>query len=173
MTEGTRPEGGFEPPSGAGAGGGGAGADGGAGAGGASGAGSDTAGGQWLPPVPPGPPPGSPPPTAPPGWRVSPKAIDLDPNAPSGPEPWADPGNSPAAPGLGFSVAASGLLYYTLALFAIPVAIAGTVLSAIAYRRLRSGETRKGRIESTVGLAVGIGSLLIAVVAVVVTAVAD
>src|SRR4051794_21044333 len=136
MTEGTRPEGGFEPPSG--------------GPESPPGAG----GGEWLPPVPPGPPSGAPPPTAPPGWRISPKAIDLDPNAPSGPEPWADPGNSVAAPGLGFSVAACGLLSYGLAIFAVPVAIAGTVLSAIGYRRLKQGETRKGRIESTVGLAV-------------------
>src|SRR3954464_13591288 len=105
MAEGTRPEGGFEPPSGKGGGPGG--------------------GGEWLPPVPPGPPPGAPPSDAPAGWRVSPKAIDLDPNAPGGPEPWADPGNSPAAEALGFSVAASGLVYYGLAIFGIPVAIAG------------------------------------------------
>jgi hypothetical protein len=147
MTEGTRPEGGPESPSGG--------------------------GGEWLPPVPPGPPPGTPPPTAPPGWRISPKAIDLDPDAPSGPEPWADPGNSVAAPGLGFSVAASGLVYYGLAIFAIPVAIAGTVLSAIGYRRLRQGETRKGRIESTVGLVVGIGTLLIAVAVTIVLLATD
>jgi hypothetical protein len=122
----------------------------------------DSGRGGWLPPVPPGPPPGAPPPTAPPGWRISPKAIDLDPKAPSGPEPWADPGNSVAAPGLGFSVAACGLVFSGLAIFAIPVAIAGTALSAIGQRRLRRGETRKGRIESAVGLAVGIGTLLIA-----------
>ena len=130
-------------------------------------------GGEWLPPVPPGPPPGAPPSAAPPGWRVSPKAIDLDPKAPAGPEPWADPGNSPAAPGLGFSVAASGLVYYGIAIFAIPVAVAGTVLSAIAYRRLRAGDTRKGRIEATVGLAVGIGSLLIAIAVVIAMAATD
>jgi hypothetical protein len=145
MTEGTRPEGGWEPPSGSG-------------------------GEDWLPPVPPGPPPGAPPPSSPPGWRISPKAIDLDPDAPPGPEPWADPGNSVAAPGLGFSVAASGILYYGFWVFAIPVAIAGTVLSAIGYGRLKRGETRKGRIETTVGLAVGIGSLIIAVVVAIVYA---
>src|SRR5919199_5341371 len=124
MTEGTRPEGGYEPPSGG--------------------------GGEWLPPVAPGPPPGAPPPTAPPGWRISPKATELDPDAPSGPEPWADPGNSVAAPGLGLSVAACGLLFYGLAVFALPIAIAGSILSGIGYRRLKQGETRKGRVESSV-----------------------
>lgn len=134
---------------------------------------SGSGGSQWLPPVPPGPPSGAPPSDAPPGWRVSPKAIDLDPNAQGGPEPWADPGNSPAAPGLGFSVAASGLVFYGLAIFGIPVAIAGTILSAIAYRRVKAGETRKGRIEATVGLTVGIGSLLIAIAVVIVMVAAD
>jgi hypothetical protein len=141
----TRPEGGEEPSSG------------------------PAGGSEWLPPVPPGQPPGAPPP----GWRISPRAVDLAPDAQRGPEPWADPGNSAAAPGLGFSVAASGLVYYGLAIFAIPVAIAGTVLSAIAYHRLRAGETRTGRIESTVGLAVGIGSLLIAIAVAIVVAVTD
>jgi multisubunit Na+/H+ antiporter MnhB subunit len=101
---------------------------------------------------------------------VSPKAIELDPKDPGGPEPWADPGNSVAAPGLGFSVAASGLLSYGLAIFAIPVAVAGTILSAIGYRRLKQGETRRGRIESVVGLAVGVGSLLIAIAVVIAVA---
>jgi hypothetical protein len=142
MTEQTPPEGGWQAPSG-------------------------SAGGEWLPPVPPGPQPDAPP-GAPPGWRVSPKATELDPDAPSGPEPWADPGNSVAAPGLGLSVAACGLLGWGLAIFAVPIAIAGTVLSAIGYRRLKQGETRKGRVESTVGLAVGVGTLLIAVVVVIV-----
>jgi hypothetical protein len=150
VTEGTRPEGGFGPPSGAGD-------------------------GDWLPPQPPGPPPGSPPPAAPPGWRVSPKATDLDPDAPSGPEPWADPGNSTAAPGLGFSVAACGLVFSApgLAIFSIPIAIAGTVLSATAYRRLRSGETRKGRVEATVGLVVGVGAFLVALAVVIVAVAVD
>jgi hypothetical protein len=89
---------------------------------------------------------------------------------PAGPAPWADPGNSVAGPGLGFSVAASALVYFGLAIFAIPVAIAGTILSAIGYQRVRRGETRKGRIESVAGLAIGIGFLLIAVAIVIAVA---
>src|SRR4051795_10182070 len=124
--------------------------------------------GQWLPPVPPGPAPG-PPPEAPSGWRRSPKAVDLDPNAPPGPEPWADPGNSVAGVALGMSVAAFGLLVVVpvLALFALPVAIAGTILSAIGRARIKRGETRHGRVEVAVGLAVGIGTLVFAAVAVI------
>ena len=144
MTEGTTPGGGWEPPPGSGP---------------AQGEGG------WLPPVPPGPPPGAPPPGAPPGWRISPKAIDLDPNAPAGPEPWADPGNSVAGVGLGMSVAAFGLLVLGLGIFGLPVAIAGTVLSAVARGRINRGETRQGRVEAAVGLAVGVGTLVLAAIA--------
>jgi hypothetical protein len=143
MTEGTRPEGGWEPPSGS------------------------TGGGEWLPPVPAGPTPGTPPPGAPPGWRISPKAIDLDPDAPPGPEPWADPGNSVAGVALGLSVAGFGLLCVGLGVFALPIAIAGTVLSAIGRARIKRGETRHGRVEVAVGLAVGIGTLVLAAIAVI------
>ena len=124
----------------------------------------------WLPPVPPGPQPGAPPPSAPPGWRISPKAVDLDPNAPAGPEPWADPGNSVAGVALGMSVAAFGLLALApgLGLFALPIAIAGTILSAIGRGRIKRGETRQGRVEVAVGLAVGIGTLVCAAAAVIV-----
>jgi hypothetical protein len=120
--------------------------------------------------VSPGPAPGAPPPGGPPGWRISPKAIDLDPNAPPGPEPWADAGNSVAGVGLGLSVAAFGMLVAipVLALFALPTAIAGTVLSAIGRARIKRGETRHGRVEVAVGLAVGIGTLVFAAVAVIV-----
>ena len=142
MTDVQRPEGGWEPPSGSG-------------------------GGDWLPPVPPGPPPGAPPPSAPPGWRISPKAVDLDPDAPPGPEPWADPGNSVAGVGLGMSVAGFGVLVFGLGIFAFPVAIAGTVLSAIARGRVKRGETRQGRVEASVGLVVGAGTLLFAALAVI------
>jgi hypothetical protein len=118
--------------------------------------------GQWLPPAPPGPPPAAPP-GAPPGWRKSPRAVDLDPNAPPGPEPWADPGNSVAGVALGMSVAAFGLLTFNLGLFTLPLAIAGTVLSWIGRGRVKRGETRQGKVEVAVGLAVGVATVLISV----------
>jgi hypothetical protein len=131
--------------------------------------GQDPARPDWLPPVPPGSTPGAPPPSGPPGWRISPKAIDLDPDAPPGPEPWADPGNSVAGVALGLSVAAFGLLVVVppSGIFALPIAIAGTVLSAIGRARIKRGETRHGRVEVAVGLAVGIGTLVLAAIAVI------
>ena len=131
-----RPEagGGAEPPSGSAAGGGG-----------------------WLPPVPPGAQPG-----AGPEWRISPRAVDLDPDAPAGPEPWADPGNSVAGAALGMSVAAFGLIFFGAGFLSLPLAIVGTVLSFVGRGRIKRGETSQGRIEVAVGLAVGIATLLIA-----------
>ena len=124
------------------------------------------AAGEWLPPVAPGPQPGAS--AGPPGWRVSPKAIDLDPNAPSGPAPWVDPGNSIADVGLGLSVAGFGVLFIGLWPFAPPLAIAGTILAALGRRRFRSGETRHGRVQSEVGLTVGAATLAICVVLLVI-----
>jgi hypothetical protein len=128
-----RPEGGFEPPSGAGSGG-------------------------WLPPAPPGPAP-----AAPPGWRVSPKATDMVPEAQSGPEPWADPGNSTADVGMGLSIAAFGVFWFAGPL-ALPLAIAGTVCSLVGRGKVGRGETRKGRMQVEVGLAVGIGTIVLSLV---------
>jgi hypothetical protein len=121
-----------------------------------------SSGGQWLPPVPPAAPGAEP--EAKPEWRISPRAVDLDPDAPPGPEPWADPGNSVAAAALGLSVAAFGILFagYTLAFLSLPLAIAGTVLSWIGRGRIKRGETRQGKVEVGVGLAVGVATLLIA-----------
>jgi hypothetical protein len=135
-----RPEagGGFEPPPGA-------------------------AGGGWLPPVPPGAQP-----ARPPGWRISPRAVDLDPDAPSGPEPWSDPGNSVAGPALGVSVAAAGLLFFGVGIVSLPLAILGTILSAVGRGRIKRGETRQGKVEVGVGLAVGIGTIVISAIVVAV-----
>jgi len=123
-----RPEagGGFEPPSG-------------------------SAGGDWLPPVPPGPQPGPPP-----GWRISPKAVDLDPNDQGGPAPWEDPGNSVAGVALGMSVAAFGTFFVGAGVLAFPLGLVGTILSAIGRGRIQRGETRQGKVEVGVGLAVGV-----------------
>jgi hypothetical protein len=123
-----RPEagGGFEPPSG-------------------------SAGGDWLPPVPPGPQPGPPP-----GWRISPKAVDLDPNDQGGPAPWEDPGNSVAGVALGMSVAAFGTFFVGAGVLAFPLGLVGTILSVIGRDRIQRGETRQGKVEVGVGLAVGV-----------------
>ena len=134
-----RPDGGYEPPAGASA-------------------------GDWLPPVAPGPPPASP---GPPGWRISPRAVDLDPDAPPGPEPWADPGNSVAGAALGMSVAAFGLFVFGLGVFGLPLAIAGTILSLIGRGRIKHGETRQGKVEVAVGLAVGVATIVLVSIVIV------
>jgi hypothetical protein len=115
-----------------------------------------------LPPVPPGPTPGPPP-----GWRISPKAVDTDPADPGGPAPWEDPGNSVAGVALGVSVAAFGLLTFGGAVFALPLAIVGTVLSAVGRGRIKRAETRHGKVEVGVGLAVGIATLVLSAILVV------
>jgi hypothetical protein len=106
--------------------------------------------------VPPGPQPATPP-----GWRISPRAVDLAPDASLGPEPWADPGNSVANVALGVSVAAFGLIFLRLGLFGLPLGILGTILAAIGRGRIKRGETRHGKVEVAVGLAVGIATTVI------------
>jgi hypothetical protein len=127
---------------------------------------SESAGGEWLPPVSPG--PVGPPPRAPAGWRVSPRAVDLDPNAPPGPEPWADPGNSVAGMALGLSVAGFGVFCLGLGLFALPLAIAGSVLSWVGRGRIMRGETRQGKVEVAIGLVVGVATIVIIAVILIV-----
>lgn len=109
-----------------------------------------------MPPVPPGPQPGPPP-----GWRISPRAVDLDPDDPGGPPPWQDPGNSVAGVALGMSVAAFGTFFIGIGVVAFPLAVAGTVLSAIGRARIKRGETRQGKVEVGVGLAVGIVTMVL------------
>jgi hypothetical protein len=92
---------------------------------------------------------------------VSPKAVDLDPDAPPGPEPWQDSGNSVAATALGLSVAAFGLLTFGLVVVSLPLGIVGTILSWVGRARIARGETRKGKVEVNVGLAVGVATVLI------------
>jgi hypothetical protein len=91
--------------------------------------------------------------------------VDLAPDAHAGPEPWADPGNSVAGAALGVSVAAFGLFFIGLGILSLPLAIAGTALSAVGRGRIQRGETRQGKVEVGVGLAVGIATILIATVA--------
>src|SRR4051794_19225852 len=120
--------------------------------------------GGWLPPAPPGPPPPGPPP----GWRISPKATDIDPNAPPGPPAWADQGNTHATVALGLSAAAFGSLFFgVLAVVAPPLAVAGTIVALAARRRIQRGETRQGKPMIDVALAVGIATTLISLVVIV------
>ena len=117
-----------------------------------------------MPPVPPGPQPGPPS-----GWRISPRAVDLAPDAHHGPEPWADPGNSVAGVALGLAVAAFGVLFFgVIGIFGLPLGIAATILGAIGRGRIKRGETRQGKVEVAVALAVGIATTVIVVAAVIV-----
>jgi len=125
---------------------------------------SPSGGGEWLPPVPPGPQPGPPP-----GWRISPRAVDLAPDAHMGPEPWADPGNSVAGVALGLAVAAFGVLFFrVVGIFALPLGIAAAVLGAIGRGRIKRGETRQGKVEVSIALTVGIATTVIVLLGVLV-----
>jgi hypothetical protein len=115
-------------------------------------------GGNWLPPVAP-----SPVPTGPPGWRISPKATDLAPDAQRGPEPWADPGNPGAGAAMGLSVAAFGLWCFALWPLGLALGAAGSIMGWISGRRIKRGETRKGRVESHIGLVVGLVTFALSV----------
>ena len=126
---------------------------------------SPSGGGEWLPPVPPGPQPGPPP-----GWRISPRAVDLAPDAHMGPEPWADPGNSVAGVALAARAAATGRgrFFRVVGIFALPLGIAATVLGAIGRSRIKRGETRQGKVEVSIALTVGIATTVIVLLGVLV-----
>jgi hypothetical protein len=105
----------------------------------------------------------------PPGWRISPKAIDLDPEDQGGPAPWQDPGNSVAGVALGMSVVAFGSFFIGAWFLPFPLGLIGTILSAVGRGRIKRGETRQGRIEVDIGLLVGavttvLGALLLAAI---------
>jgi hypothetical protein len=120
--------------------------------------------GGWLPPAPAGPPPPGPPA----GWRISPKAVDTDPNAPPRPPAWADQGNTQAAVALGLSAAAfSSLFFGVLAVVAPPLGVAGTVVALAARRRIQRGETGQGKAMIDVALACGITTTVISLIVIV------
>jgi hypothetical protein len=93
---------------------------------------------------------------------VSPKATDAAASAQPWPAPGADPGNSIANLGMWLSIAAFGLFWF-FATLALPVALGGTICAAIGRDKIRRGETRAGRMQVDVGLAVGIGTIVLSV----------
>jgi hypothetical protein len=71
---------------------------------------------------------------------------------------------------LAVSVAAFGTFVLGAGFLAFPLGLIGTILSVIGRGRIQRGETRHGKVEVGVGLAVGIttmvlGALLLAAVA--------
>jgi hypothetical protein len=62
---------------------------------------------------------------------------------------------------LGVSVAAFGTFALGAGFLAFPLGLIGTILSAIGRGRIQRGETRQGKVEVGVGLAVGIASTVL------------
>jgi hypothetical protein len=94
--------------------------------------------------------------------------VDTAPDAPDGPAPWADPGNSQAGLALGLSVAAFGSLFMgALLILSLPLGVAGFVLATSARRRIQRGETRQGKALVDVALAVGIAATVLSLIVIV------
>jgi len=54
------------------------------------------------------------------------------------------------------SVAAFGTFFVGAGVLAFPLGLVGTILSVIGRGRIQRGETRQGKVEVGVGLAVGV-----------------